>query len=66
MANLRDSGSIEQDADIIGLLHRVGYTDNTNSEALIDFLLEKARNGTTGEIHMVFKPSYMRFKEVEK
>ena len=65
MANLRDSGALEQDADLIGLLHRVGYTDETRSEAQIDFLLEKNRNGATGDIHMVFKPSYMRFKEVE-
>ena len=65
MANLRDSGALEQDADVIGLLHRVGYTDDTRSEAQIDFLLEKNRSGATGDIHMIFKPSYMRFKEVE-
>ena len=64
MANLRDSGSIEQDADVIGLLHRVGTPDDEGNVE-IDFLLEKARNGTTGEIHMLFKPAYMRFKEVE-
>lgn len=66
IADLRDSGSIEQDADVIILLQDLGYTDETETCKKIKWILGKQRNGATGEISMIFKGSYMRMKESEE
>lgn len=62
MSDLRDSGSIEQDADWIGLLSRESYQDaaNDNGAACLD--LVKNRNGATGPIPLTFIADIMRFE----
>lgn len=67
MADLRDSGSIEQDADVICLLRIPSKYENENQpasdgavEAIID--IAKQRNGPTGEIHFTFLKQIMRFE----
>lgn len=67
MSDLRDSGSIEQDADIVGLLHRPAYYAETPEEkeamageAQLD--LAKNRNGETGIVPLTFIAELMRFE----
>jgi replicative DNA helicase len=66
MSDLKDSGSLEQDADIIVLLHREGYyeagsgadsTDNQDAEMIV----AKHREGQTRSFPMVWSPSCTRF-----
>lgn len=66
IADLRESGSIEQDADLIILLQDMGYTDDTETLKKIKWIVGKQRNGQTGEISMIFKGSYMRMRESEE
>ena len=77
MADLRESGSIEQDADLVGLLYRSDPEDPTKrrdseDDALsedvlpINLLIAKQRNGPTGDVHLVFQRSYTRFESAAK
>ena len=63
LSQLRDSGAVEQDADIVALLWNKGYTDDTKQLLNVIFIVEKNRNGSTGDIPMVFRPSRMHFRE---
>ncbi len=67
LAHLRESGAIEQDADVVALLHRERETDsetppppNTPLEA--EVIVAKHRNGPTGVAKMLWFPSYTRFE----
>lgn len=66
LSQLRDSGAVEQDADTVALLWNRGYSDDTHSAVNVTFILEKNRNGATGDIPMIFKPSRMNFKQLEE
>lgn len=65
LSDLRDSGAIEQDADVVLLLFREDYygetenNDETNSKA--DIRVAKNRNGGTGVFHLTFEREYTRF-----
>ncbi|RTZ68045.1 MAG: hypothetical protein DSZ21_02635 [Tenericutes bacterium] len=67
MADIRDSGAIEQDADIIMFLYRPGYynkdeiTDIRRQKA--ELIISKHRNGALGTIEFVFDPSISLFCE---
>ena len=62
MSDLRESGSIEQDADVIALLHREHYyTRNEEDLDQAELILAKQRNGPTGSARMKFRAEYMRF-----
>ena len=61
LSDLRDSGSIEQDADIVMFLYRPDEEDRSNAKLIIS----KHRNGPTGELDLFFKTEYTRFYEVE-
>ncbi len=66
MAHLRDSGSIEQDADIVFLIHRPEYyhkDDTENHTGHTEVIVDKYRNGATGVINMTFEGEYSRFSE---
>lgn len=65
MSDLRESGSIEQDADKVILLHRnpaAGPGDEGYGEA--EFLLVKQRNGPTGEMKVAFQGQFSRFRDM--
>ena len=67
MSDLRESGSIEQDADLVGLLYRSAYyaEDDEEREALAgraNLVLAKNRNGETGDIPLTFIADLMRFE----
>ena len=77
LADLRESGSIEQDADLVGLLYRADPGDPTkrresDEDALsqdvvpINLLVAKQRNGPTGDVHLVFQRSFTRFENAAK
>ncbi|HQV64785.1 MAG TPA: replicative DNA helicase [Candidatus Paceibacterota bacterium] len=62
LSDLRDSGSIEQDADVVMFIHR----DKEDQSQLAEILIEKHRNGPTGMVELVFDGSKTTFIEVEK
>ncbi len=66
MSDLRESGSIEQDADVIALLHReFYYTRNDEDKDKAQLILAKQRNGPTGEVALAFHSDFMRFDNPE-
>lgn len=70
MADLRESGSIEQDADVIMFLHREREIDKRHDERSpyipTELIVAKQRNGPVGMVSLMFLPSYTRFESLEK
>jgi len=63
LAQLRGSGSIEQDADVVMFLHRDRIKDGDAVSAQdAKIILAKQRNGATGDIDIIFLPSYSKFE----
>ena len=68
LSDLRESGSIEQDADMVIFIHRpdyVGPGDNIEDREKTQIIIAKHRNGETGDIDMIFKREQMRFMEMD-
>lgn len=66
LSDLRESGSIEQDADIVMFIHREElYNPNTDKKNIADVIIAKHRNGPIGEIPLRFFPSQTRFADLE-
>jgi replicative DNA helicase len=62
LADLRESGSIEQDADIVAFLYREDYYNpETDRQHITDLILAKHRNGPTGRIELYFHPEKLKF-----
>ncbi|CAN5118980.1 hypothetical protein BH23VER1_BH23VER1_19390 [soil metagenome] len=71
LSDLRESGSIEQDADLVGLLTRSAYyaddaDDREEKEGEAELIIAKQRNGPTGEIALSFLDKFMRFRDRAK
>ena len=71
LSDLRDSGSIEQDADLVMFLYRPEYysssgmdEDGNSLDGKAELIVSKQRNGPTGKIHLHFNKQYTRFDEV--
>jgi replicative DNA helicase len=63
LADLRDSGSLEQDADVVIMLYREElYDRNTERKGIADVIIAKQRNGPTGDFDLVFLPDHMTFR----
>jgi replicative DNA helicase len=62
LADLRESGSIEQDADTCMMLHRPGMYDGTQNDKILDVIIAKQRNGPTGEVTLTFLKQFMRYE----
>jgi len=62
LADLRESGSIEQDADTCLMLHRPGRFDGSLEDNIIEVIVAKQRNGPTGEVTLAYLKQYMRFE----
>jgi len=65
ISDLRESGSLEQDADVVILLHRESSYEKENSRAgEADLILAKQRNGPTGTVTVAFQGHYSRFQNM--
>ena len=65
MSDLRESGSLEQDADMVILLHREASFEKDNPRAgEADLILAKQRNGPTGTVTVAFQGAYSRFQDM--
>lgn len=65
MSDLRESGSIEQDADIVGFLYREDYYDQESDNQNIEIIISKQRNGPTGTIELAFVKEYNKFVDLD-
>jgi replicative DNA helicase len=67
LSDLRESGSIEQDADVVMFIYREDYYEkDTARKGITDILIRKHRNGPTGEIELLFQPEQTRFRDLDK
>jgi len=66
MADLRESGSIEQDADMVILLHREDAYEKESRPGEADFIVAKHRNGPTDTLTVVFQGHYSRFVDMAR
>lgn len=68
LSDLRESGSIEQDADIVSFIYRPGYyePDNPEYENITDLIIAKHRNGPVGKVQLYFHPERLRFMSLDK
>ena len=67
LSDLRESGSIEQDADVVMFLHRQTWEGEERPEIMeVDLLIEKHRNGPTGEIPLQFNTQNVSYSETEQ
>ncbi|MEO6809568.1 MAG: replicative DNA helicase [Isosphaeraceae bacterium] len=64
MADLRESGAIEQDADMVLLLHRPEYYDPNDQPGVAELIVAKNRNGATGTVKLTFLKNFMRFENL--
>jgi replicative DNA helicase len=73
MSDLRESGAIEQDADLVGLLYKPSASDDEENAVgaeedavAVNLLIAKQRNGPTGDVHLTFLKSITRFESAAK
>lgn len=71
LSDLRESGSIEQDADIVCMIHRPEYykiyEDNYHNDlhGVAEIIIAKHRNGSTGDVRLAFQSTFARFDNLE-
>lgn len=72
LSDLRESGAIEQDADLVGLLYKAAVEEDEEAPAEpqeavpVNLLIAKQRNGPTGDVRMTFLKSFTRFESAAK
>lgn len=67
LSDLRESGSIEQDADIVMFIYREAYYNpETERENITDLIIAKHRNGPTGKVELYFHPERLRFMSLDR
>jgi len=66
LADLRESGSLEQDADVVMFIYREDFYDKASTEkGTADIIVAKHRNGPTGKVKLIFREQYTRFDDPE-
>ena len=71
MSDIRESGAIEQDADLIAFIYREAYykpkteKNNNNDPQKVQIIISKHRNGPTGSVDLLFNPNYGLFLDYE-
>jgi replicative DNA helicase len=67
LSDLRDSGAIEQDADVVAMLYREGYynRDDKDVERSAELIIGKQRNGPTGSIPLIFEGEFTKFSDAD-
>lgn len=69
LSDLRESGAIEQDADIVIFIHRPDYyglQEDPAMQGLAEIIIAKHRNGSTCDVKMRFKPSEVKFYDIDE
>ncbi len=66
LSDLRDSGSIEQDADVVAFIYRPWYYDKQADENITEVMIKKHRNGPIGDIELYFHPEQRRFADAPR
>lgn len=67
LSDLRESGAIEQDADIVVMMYREDYyEEDSDRPGVTDFYIRKHRNGPIGRVELMFKKEQMRFYDIDK
>jgi replicative DNA helicase len=67
LSDLRESGSIEQDADVVMFIYRKDYYNKeTERRNISDILIRKHRNGPTGDVELFFSPELMLFRSLDQ
>jgi replicative DNA helicase len=61
LSDLRESGSLEQDADVVMLLYRGDYYDDAAERGMAEVNIAKQRNGPTGRVNLTFQSKFLRF-----
>jgi len=66
LSDLRESGSIEQDADVVAFIHREEYYDRENEDlkGKAEIIIAKQRNGPTGSVHLAYIADFTRFENL--
>jgi replicative DNA helicase len=65
LGDLRESGSLEQDADIVMFIYRDEYyNEQTDRKGIAEVVVAKHRAGSTGTVEMTFMPEYTRFSDL--
>jgi replicative DNA helicase len=67
LADLRESGAIEQDADIVIFIYRDDvYDPNSEKKGIAEILVKKHRNGPTGDVQLFFHDRFAKFENLEQ
>lgn len=69
LSDLRESGAIEQDADVVMFLYREGYYNRDLSEAeqrVAEVIIAKQRNGPIGTVNLLWIPELTKFTDMER
>lgn len=67
LSDLRESGSIEQDADVVAFLYRDDYYNpDSEKKNISEVIIAKQRNGSTGTVELLWLGSYTKFTNIDK